>query len=477
VRFQQPPFPDWVLPSQSYFHFNNQERIDLILALESTMARQDSQAGGYREPIAVVGTGLRLPESSNNPSALWDLLIEPRDLLSQIPEDRFNPEAFYHRDPDHHGSTNIRNSYFLRQDIRQFDANFFNIKPKEAHAIDPQQRILLEVVYEALEAAGLSIQAMAGSQTGVYVGLMCSDYTDQLHRDINSMPTYTGTGTSRSMISNRVSYFFDWHGPSMTIDTACSSSLVAVHQAVQSLRSGDSDVAVAAGANLLLWPLQFAEFSKLHMLSPESRCKMWDQDASGYARGEGVAAVVLKRLSVAIADGDHIECIIRESGVNQDGRTKGITMPSSTAQADLIARTYARAGLDPRNSEDRCQYFEAHGTGTQAGDPREAEAISSSFFAPGEVVADQGRHPLYVGSIKTVFGHTEGTAGLAGLIKTSLALQHGIIPPNYGFNKLSPAVEPFYTNLEILKSAQAWPDLPEGTPRRASVNSFGFGGI
>ncbi|PVH77180.1 hypothetical protein DL98DRAFT_639029 [Cadophora sp. DSE1049] len=440
------------------------------------MARQDSQSGGCREPIAVVGTGLRLPGSSNNPSALWDLLLEPRDLLSQIPEERFNPKAFYHPHADHHGSTNIRGSYFLDQDIRQFDANFFNIKPKEAHAIDPQQRILLEVVYEALEAAGLSIRAMAGSQTGVYVGLMCSDYADQLHRDVNSMPTYTGTGTSRGIMSNRVSYFFDWHGPSMTIDTACSSSLVAVHQAVQLLRSGDSDVAVAAGANLLLGPLQFVEFSKLHMLSPESRCNMWDQDASGYARGEGVAAIVLKRLSTAIAAGDHIECIIRESGVNQDGRTKGITMPNSTAQAELIARTYARAGLDPRNPEDRCQYFEAHGTGTQAGDPREAEAISSSFFSPGEVVADQGRQPLYVGSIKTVLGHTEGTAGLAGLIKTSLALQHGIIPPNYGLNKLSPAVEPFYTNLEILNVTQAWPDLPEGTPRRASVNSFGFGG-
>jgi hybrid polyketide synthase/nonribosomal peptide synthetase ACE1 len=441
------------------------------------MDHQDSQSGGCREPIAVVGTGLRLPGSSGDPSALWDLLLEPRNLLSQIPEERFDPQAFYNPNSDYHGSTNVRSSYFLDQDIRQFDANFFNIKPKEAHAIDPQQRILLEVVYEALEAAGLSIQAMAGSHTGVYVGLMCSDYTDQLHRDINSMPTYTATGTSRSMISNRISYFFDWHGPSMTIDTACSSSLVAVHQAVQSLRSGESDVTVAAGANLLLGPLQFVEFSKLHMLSPEGRCNMWDQDASGYGRGEGVAAVVLKRLSTAIADGDHIECIIKESGVNQDGRTKGITMPSSIAQANLIARTYARAGLDPRSPDDRCQYFEAHGTGTQVGDPREAEAISSSFFTPGETVADQSRHPLYVGSIKTVFGHTEGTAGLAGLIKTSLALQHGIIPPNYGFKRLSPAVEPFYTNLKIVESAQAWPDLPEGTPRRASVNSFGFGGI
>ncbi|RYO96929.1 hypothetical protein DL766_001217 [Monosporascus sp. MC13-8B] len=433
-----------------------------------------SNVGG-REPIAVVGSGFRFPGSSNNPSKLWELLLKPRDLRSRIPENRFNTDSFYHPNPSHRGTTDVRESYFLKEDHRHFDAAFFNIKPVEAHAIDPQQRLLMEVVYESLEASGMSMGSLAGSRTGVYVGLMCADYAELVNSDVNALPTYTPTGNARSIMSNRISYFFDWHRPSMTIDTACSSSLVAVHEAVQLLRSGDSDVAVAAGSNLMLAPLQYIAASKLKMLSASSRSRMWDVDASGYARGEGVAAVVLKRLSSAIADRDHIECIIRETGINQDGRTKGITMPSSAAQTDLIATTYAKAGLDPRNPGQRCQYFEAHGTRTAAGDPKEAEAISKAFFHPGEDVSGES-DPLYVGSIKTVIGHTEGTAGLAGLLKASLAVQHGIIPPNLLFNQLHPNVEPFYTNLEVPTKPKAWPKLPEGAPRRCSVNSFGFGG-
>ena len=323
---------------------------------------------GADEPVAIVGTGCRFPGSANSPSRLWELLSKPRDLLTSIPKERFNAEAFYHPDGLHHGTTNVRESYFLHEDHRVFDAAFFNIKPVEAHAVDPQQRLLLETVYESLESAGIPMESLVGSQTGVYVGLMCGDYSEHLQRDVDCMPMYMPTGTARSIISNRISYFFDWHGPSMTIDTACSSSLVAVHQAVQLLRSGDSEVAIAAGANLILEPELYIGESKLKMLSPGSRSRMWDVDADGYARGEGIAAIVMKKLSTAIRDGDHIECIIRESGLNQDGRTKGITMPSQIAQADLIARTYAKAGLNPRKEHERCQYFEAHGTGTKAGD-------------------------------------------------------------------------------------------------------------
>ncbi|KAL9045821.1 MAG: hypothetical protein Q9214_001201 [Letrouitia sp. 1 TL-2023] len=433
--------------------------------------------GNPGEPIAIVGTGCRFPGSANSPSKLWDLLRKPYDLLSTIPSDRFNPDAFYHPDGLHHGTSNVTESYFLQEDHRVFDAGFFSIKPVEAHSIDPQQRVLLETVYESLESAGIPMESLVGSTTGVYVGLMCNDYSEHLQRDVDCMPTYMPTGTARSIISNRISYFFDWHGPSMTIDTACSSSLVAVHQAVQLLRSGDSDVAVAAGANLILEPELYIGESKLKMLSPGSRSRMWDVDADGYARGEGIAAIVMKRLSTAIDDGDHIECIIRESALNQDGRTKGITMPSQIAQADLVARTYAKAGLDPRKKHERCQYFEAHGTGTTAGDAvfQEAEAISKAFFGLEHKDADSNTI-LYVGSIKTVVGHTEGTAGLAGLLKASLAIQHSTIPPNLLFNKLSPAVAPFYHNLRIATSATSWPDLPSGVPRRASVNSFGFGG-
>ena len=430
---------------------------------------------GNGEPIAVIGSGMRFPGSSSNSSKLWELLIKPRDLLQRIPENRFNIDNFYHPDPSHHATTDVRESYFLDEDHRHFDAGFFNIKPVEVAAIDPQQRLLMEVVYESLEAAGIPLESLVGSRTGVYVGLMCADYVDHLHKDVDTLPTYAPTGTARSIMSNRISYFFDWHGPCMTIDTACSSSLVAVHQAVQLLRSGDSDVAVAAGANMILGAGQYIAESSLHMLSADSRSRMWDAEATGYARGEGVAAVILKRLSTALADGDTIECIIRETGVNQDGRTKGITMPNAAAQIDLIEQTYTKAGLDPKDPNQRCQYFEAHGTGTAAGDPKEAEAISKAFFHPGDHVSDHG-DPLYVGSIKTVIGHTEGTAGLAGLLKASLAVQHGIIPPNLLFNKLHPAVEPFYTNLEIATSPKPWPSLTNGAPRRASINSFGFGG-
>ncbi|KAI4671892.1 putative Hybrid PKS-NRPS biosynthetic cluster [Alternaria triticimaculans] len=437
-----------------------------------TAHRETSQGNG--EPIAVIGSGMRFPGSSNNSSKLWELLLDPRDLLKRIPEDRFNIDNFYHPDPNHHATTDVRESYFLEEDHRHFDAGFFNIKPVEVAAIDPQQRLLMEVVYESLEAAGIPLESLIGSRTGVYVGLMCADYHDHLHKDVDTLPTYAPTGTARSIMSNRISYFFDWHGPCMTIDTACSSSLVAVHQAVQLLRSGDSDVAVAAGVNMILGSGQYIAESSLHMLSADSRSRMWDADASGYARGEGVASVILKRLSTALADGDKIECIIRESGVNQDGRTKGITMPSASAQMDLIEQTYKKAGLDPKDPNQRCQYFEAHGTGTAAGDPKEAEAISKAFFHPGDSTSHSG-DPLYVGSIKTVIGHTEGTAGLAGLLKASLAVQHGVIPPNLLFNKLHPAVEPFYTNLEIATSSKPWPNLADGI-RRASVNSFGFGG-
>lgn len=266
----------------------------------------------------------------------------------------------------------------------------------------------------------------------------------------------------------------------MTIDTACSSSLVAVHQAVQTLRSGTSCVAIAAGTNLLLGPEAYIAESTFHMLSPQGRSRMWDAGADGYARGDGVGAVVLKRLSDAIADGDDIECVIRESGVNQDGRTRGITVPSADAQVALVEDTYRRAGLDLSTPQGRPQFFEAHGTGTLAGDPIEAEAIHraiGSRIHSGETLANGSeQEKLFVGSIKTIIGHTEGTAGVAGLMKVTLALKHGVIPPNLLFETLNPAIQPFIQNLEVPSKAIKWPQLAPGEPRRASLNSFGFGG-
>lgn len=281
-----------------------------------------------QEPIAIVGSGCRFPGGATSPSKLWDLLAHPRDTLVPIPTDRFSTKGFYHQDGQYHGHSNVKDAYLLegKGTTRKFDAQFFGMNPAEARTLDPQIRLLLETVYEAVEASGHTIEGLQGSDTAVYTGLMLGDYERVMIRDEEYMGTYHITGTARSLMSNRVSYFFDWHGPSMTIDTACSSSLVAVHQAVQQLRSGQSQVAIAAGANLFLDPQLFLSASKLRMLSPDGRSRMWDADANGYARGEGIAAVVLKPLSVAEADGDSIECIIRETGTNQDGKTPGLTM-------------------------------------------------------------------------------------------------------------------------------------------------------
>ncbi|QSZ32279.1 hypothetical protein DSL72_001853 [Monilinia vaccinii-corymbosi] len=424
------------------------------------------------EPIAVIGTGCRFPGGASSPSKLWNLLHHPYDLTQKVPSSRFNVKAFYHPNGEHHGTTNATKSYFLNEDPTTFDAPFFNINPREAEALDPQQRLLLETVYEALEAAGLSIEELQGTSTAVYVGLMCADYYDILMRDIEDIPQYLATGTARSIMSNRISYFFDWKGPSMTIDTACSSSLVAVHNAIATLRSGQSRTAIAAGANLIFGPEMYISESNLHMLSPTGKSQMWDSKADGYARGEGTAAIILKTLKNALEDGDEIEYIIRETGVNSDGKSKGITMPLASSQADLIRQTYARAGLDCTKPAERCQYFEAHGTGTPAGDPVEAEAISSAFFPHESRNSDI--QPLHVGSVKTVIGHLEGAAGLAGIIKAGLAMKEKVIPPNLHFQTLNPAIEPFYGNLKIATAPLPWP-VVEG-PLRASVNSFGFGG-
>ena len=426
------------------------------------------------QPIALIGSGCRFPGGASNPSRLWEVLKSPKDLVKKVPKERFNIDGYYHPDGTHHGRTNVQHAYFLEENPYAFDPGFFNISPAEVDTIDPQQRLLLETVYDSLLSAGLRMEDLRGCPTAVYVGLMQRDFLDNSNYDMDALGTYAATGAAASILSNRISYAFGWHGPSMTIDTACSSSLVAVHHAVQQLRTGSSQVAVAAGSNLILGPTPFITASKLNMFSPTGRSRMWDAAADGYARGEGIAAVVLKTLTQAIADGDTIECVIRESGINQDGKTPGITMPSPTAQEALIRQVYNSAGLDVTKPEDRCQYFEAHGTGTQAGDPQEACAISSAFFSERKRTADE--EPLYVGSIKTIIGHTEGTAGVAGLIKASQIIQHGVLSPNLLFDTLSPRVAPFYSDLQVVTEQRAWPELKFNQPRRVSVNSFGFGG-
>nr|ACS68554.1 hybrid PKS-NRPS protein [Metarhizium anisopliae] len=432
-----------------------------------------SQNSIVREPIAVVGVACRFPGEATSPSKLWDLVCEKRDVQKPISSDRFNSDAFYNSNGEASGCTDVKRAYLLSEDIRLFDASFFRTNALEAEAMDPQQRLLLETVYEAIESAGLPLEDLKGSDTAVYVGSMTGDYHEMLLRDPQDMPKYMATGTARSILSNRLSYFFDWKGPSMTIDTACSSSLVAVHEAVTALRLGVSTIACAAGANLILGPEMMISESNLHMLSPTGRSRMWDASANGYGRGEGTAAVIMKTLLQALKDGDYIHGIIRETGVNSDGRTNGITLPSSESQTALIRQTYKAAGIDL--ALERCQFFEAHGTGTPAGDPIEARAIYEAFF-DGEESTSNTTGNIYVGSVKSTIGHLEGCAGLAGLIKTMEAVRRGTIPPNMGFKKLNPKIERFSKNLIVPTEALPWPELPEGTPRRASVNSFGFGG-
>lgn len=276
------------------------------------------------QDIAVIGSGCRFPGDAVSPSKLWALLRSPRLVAGEVP----SLKGYYHESGQYHGHANVKEGYLLAGDgaNRHFDAAFFNISPAEANVLDPQIRLLLETVYEALEAGGQTIDMLKGSDTAVYAGQMLNDYELLMSQDYDNLGKYHATGTSRTMLSNRISYFFDWHGPSMTIDTACSSSLVSLHQAAQQLRSGYSRVAIVAGSNLIHDPGTFVAETNLPMLSPEGRSRMWDSDANGYARGEGVAAVVLKTRQAAEIDGDHIECIIRGTAVNQDGKTAGQTM-------------------------------------------------------------------------------------------------------------------------------------------------------
>ncbi|KAJ6076084.1 Type I Polyketide synthases (Type I PKS) [Penicillium canescens] len=426
----------------------------------------------FIEPIAIVGTACRFPGSASSPSQLWELLREPQDVASKVPADRFNSDAFYHAGEMRRGATNAPESYFLKEDIRAFDAAFFNISPMEAASMDPQLRLLLEVVYESLERAGLPLHQLQGSSSGFYCGSMNNDYAELLYSDPEVFPTFGVTGTSRSMLATRVSYFFDWQGPSIVVDTACSSSLTAVHLAVEALRNEECPVAVATGSCLILSPDTYVRASQLHMLSSTGRSHTWDEAADGYARGEGVASIVLKRLSDALRDGDEIHGVIRATAINCDGTSQTITMPNPEAQTKLIRATYARAGLDPLRQEDRCQYFEAHGTGTVAGDRNEAAGIYNAFFKEDALSQDI----IHVGSVKTVIGHSESTAGLSGLMKALLAVQHGLIPPNLSFNKVSDQIAPYTSHLRVPTELIPWPNLLDGTPRRASVSSFGFGG-
>jgi myxalamid-type polyketide synthase MxaD len=416
------------------------------------------------EPVAIIGMGCRFPGGANNPQTFWQLLQAGADLVTEVPPGRWDVEAFYDPDPAEPGKMYTRWGAFVDQ-VDGFDAGFFGISPREAVRMDPQQRLLLEVAWEALEAAGQGADSLAGSQTGVFIGVCASDYSYVQFTDLACLDAYTATGNAHSIVANRLSYLFDLQGPSFAVDTACSSSLVAVHLACQSLRSKECNLALAGGVHLILSPLGGITFSKAQMMSADGRCKTFDARADGFVRGEGCGVVILKRLADALADGDTILALIRGSAVNQDGRTNGLMAPNGLSQQAVIRQALQQAGAAPAD----VTYIEAHGTGTALGDPIEVEALAEVYGRPGR----RGM-PCAIGSVKTNLGHLEASAGIVGLIKTVLALQHAAIPPHLHFQKLNPYISLERTRFFIPTQLQPW---PAGNQKRlAGVSSFGFGG-
>jgi acyl transferase domain-containing protein/acyl carrier protein len=415
-------------------------------------------------PIAIVGIGCRFPGGSTGPAGFWRLLRDGVDAIGEVPPDRWSRRRFYDPEPGRPGKITLRHGGFI-DGVDRFDAAFFGISPREATRMDPQQRLLLEVAWEALEDAGQPAEALA-APTAVYVGLSSYDYMlMQSGFNRHDVDTYTNTGSALSIAANRISYCLNLKGPSAAVDTACSSALVAVHLACQSLRRGESRVALAGGVNLLLSPDPYIGFSKLSMLSADGRCKAFDARANGFVRSEGGGVVVLKPLPDALRDGDRVYAVIRGTAVNQDGRTPGLTVPSESAQATLLRVACCDAGVDPAE----IQVVEAHGTGTPVGDPIEARALGSVLGAGRP--ADR---PCLIGSVKTNIGHPESAAGIAGLIKMALALYHRRVPANLHFETPNPDIPMADLRLRVPRALEPWP--AHRGPALAGVNSFGFGG-
>ncbi|NUO78856.1 type I polyketide synthase [candidate division KSB1 bacterium] len=437
-----------------------------LLEIRELKAKLAETERAQNEPIAIIGMGLRWPGGAHDPETAWQLLRDGVDAISEVPKDRWNIDDYYDPNPDAPGKMSTRWAGFIN-DIDKFDADFFGISPREAVSMDPQQRLLMKVAWEALENAGQSPEKLAGSATGVFVGIAAFDYPEMQMQYLNpaNIDAYLATGSAHSVASGRLSYFLGLQGPSISLDTACSSSLVGVHLACRSLRSRESDMALAGGVNLIIIPELLINFSKSHMMAANGRCKTFDASADGFVRGEGAGLVVLKRLSDAIAHRDNILAVIRGSALNQDGRSSGLTAPNGPAQQVVIRQALLSAGVAPHE----IGYVEAHGTGTSLGDPIEVQALGA--------VLREGRtadNPLMIGSIKTNIGHLETAAGVAGLIKAVLALKHQEIPPHLHLKELSPHIP--WQDFPIVVPTQRTPWLASSGKRLAGVSSFGFSG-
>ncbi|MFM2314384.1 MAG: hypothetical protein RLZZ04_3660 [Cyanobacteriota bacterium] len=430
-----------------------------LLALKKMQSKLETLENAKHEPIAVVGMDCRFP-GANNPEEFWQLLQDGKDAITSVTDDLWNEQ-------DCNLGTNtpekICTTYggFVPH-LKEFDPSFFRIAPKEAMSIDPQQRLLLEVSWSALENAAISADQVQGSQTGVFIGIAAVDYWHQLlSRNNAEIDAYLTTGNTHSLASGRISHFFDFTGASISLDTACSSSLVAVHLAIKSLRDHECNMAVAGGVNRLISPKISLNFAQAKMLSPDGRCKTFDESANGFVRSEGCGIVVLKRLSDAIADRDNIRAILLGSATNQDGRTSSITTPSSLSQQAVIKQALVNSKVEA----NQVSYLETHGTGTALGDAIELEALSQVF---------QDNQELILGAVKTNIGHLEPASGIASLIKTVLALEHQFIPANLHLKQPNSKVEWQKLPFKLPEKAIAW--TPTAQPRIAGISSFGFSG-
>ncbi|AJQ28946.1 hybrid non-ribosomal peptide synthetase/type I polyketide synthase [Pelosinus fermentans] len=434
-----------------------------LIEIQRLKQELNAQQNVHCEPVAVIGMACRFPGGITDSEKFWEIMVEMKDMICSIPDTRWKK---------YHGKNILDNPYirkagFLSEDIEAFDHRLFRLSPKEAERMDPQQRIFLKVCWEALENSGYAPDKLKGSKTGVYAGVTLPDYINELYLDkkINaSLEPGDVTGSGFSFLSGRVSYFFGFQGPGITVDTACSSSLVSVDQACKGLMTGDCDMAIAGGVNLLYSPETTELLSTLNILSPDCVIRSFDAKANGTVRGEGCGVVVLKKLSAAVRDGDHIHAVIRGSGVNQDGLSSGLTAPYGPAQEKLITDVWQRCKLDPRD----IGYLEAHGTGTELGDPIEISAL-------GNVLAKDRITPLYVGTVKTNIGHLEAAAGIAGLIKAVLAVENGKIPGNLHFETPSPHINWQNIHVEVPRKTLLWENSMD-KPRIAGVNSFGLSG-
>jgi acyl transferase domain-containing protein/SAM-dependent methyltransferase len=435
-----------------------------LIEIRELRARVTQLEAAAHEPVAIIGAGVRLPGGVNHLQSLWSLLSQGRSGITSVPPDRWDVDAWFDADADAAGRMCTRHGGFI-DGVDRFDAAFFGIAPREAETMDPQQRLLLETAWHALEDAGIAPDTLAGSRTGVFIGLANNDYGRHLLADCAQVDAHTSTGNAASVAGGRLSYVLGAVGPNVTVDTACSSSLVALHLAVQSLRRGECDLALVGGVNLMLTPEVHISFSRGRMLAPDGQCKTFDAQADGYVRSEGCAVVVLRRAG-ELRDGEHARALVRGTAINQDGRSGGLTAPNGPAQEAVIRAALADARIDAA----AVGYVEAHGTGTPLGDPIELHALAAALGAGRSTDA-----PLLIGSIKTNIGHLEAAAGLAGLLKVVLALEHECIPPHLNFTTPSPQIDwAACPHLSVPRALTAWP--PIGGRRIAGVSAFGFSG-